>query len=80
MCVFCFDLKTNRDYFPIVEVESSVLTARSELHLYMPPRPIFMYRLLLPEVQTAEAWEPPKNECPCGNLGALDTKVLLLVC
>ena len=59
---------------------SSALTARSELNLYSPLRSIFMYTLLLPEGQTGEAWEPPKKECPSGNMGALDTKVLSFVC
>jgi hypothetical protein len=33
-----------------------------------------MYMLLLPEVQTGEAWEPSKPQCSLGNRGALDMK------
>ena len=77
--VLCMDLRTNRDYFPIVEAESSVMTARSQLKLYMPLRSVFMCTLLLPAGQTGEAWKPPKKKCPSGNMGALDTKVLMFI-
>ena len=36
---------------------------------------IFVYMLLVPDGQTAEAWEPSKKQCYFGNLGALDRKV-----
>jgi len=39
---------------------------------------MYMYMLVLPEGQTAEAWEPSKPQCSLGNRGALDRKVLSL--
>jgi hypothetical protein len=39
---------------------------------------ISIYTLLLPEGRLGEAWEPPKTQCCFGNLGPLDTKVVLL--
>jgi hypothetical protein len=39
---------------------------------------IFIYMLLLPEGQTGEAWEPPKQQFAFGNRVALASKVGLL--